>query len=784
MANHRPKSLSELNNVYDKAMRAERAIKEGSDMLSIPEPETAPESENIFQQLENKAAEAHKNQVFDPDITNIANDFLKRYAQPEKPKKAPVQEIKRPAPSIQVYHTPVKEPEKKADDVPLNTGSNFASSFSAPQAPVHKPAHEVPSVREVMPEAPEQQAPVQTAVPAPAVQKVTPKVKAPENEKAPETKKAPVKAQPETKFDHTPRPAPSRVRITSTERSELMEEYMRVMSDDDDEPSAKKSVFSFFKKKRKYDEDDFEAEDNLYDSYDETQEYSNEEEPVTEYKDEYSNSPEEDETAEVQPEQEPMNLYDYMAADLDFDAEDEYEEDEDSALDVSFISVSAPKEEITYDPQEVYHDTESVSDAADEAMEAQEVSEELVEESEAIEDTAEEIAVYPSEEPQAEDTAEYEEAQEDVVYPDAPTAGMVFEDVFSVSDESKRSLTGGNWTEVFGEELPESVSDEAEEIIPEAEAEEIQETAEEVVVYPTEEIVEDEAETTEEIAEEEYAPETEEAQQAEAVIYPAEESEASEQDYYEEPQGTAEEDYSEEIEEASEDAEEEFDDYDAPKKRTGLKILMSIAVVICFIAAVATGLLSALIGVDTGKAFSGNLRAFSVPETIEAIGLNEGDLVITENIYAQSDNLYVFVNQATHTYDFGKVTASTTNLSGDYLYITETADGSQLINRDLSMGVIVDTYSGIGSMLSAICDYSIVIIISLVIFIAALIACLIIITRKRRLYEEASAIYDHRDPDNGHDDDDDNESDDENNNGEYYSDYDTDGIEQGLFSGI
>ena len=125
MANHRPKSLSELNNVYDKAMRAERAIKEGSNMLSTSETETAPENENIFIQLEAKAAEAQKREVFDPDITNIANDFLKRYTQPEKPKTAP-KEIKRPAPSIQsVYHSPAKDIPSEKHDVPLSMETGF-----------------------------------------------------------------------------------------------------------------------------------------------------------------------------------------------------------------------------------------------------------------------------------------------------------------------------------------------------------------------------------------------------------------------------------------------------------------------------------------------------------------------------------------------------------------------------------------------------------------------------------------------------------------------------------
>ena len=781
MANHRPKSLSELNNVYDKAMRAERAIKEGSDMLSIPEPETAPESENIFQQLEHKAAQAHKNQVFDPDITNIANDFLKRYAQPEKPKETP-REIKRPAPSIQVYHTPVKESEKKPEDISLNTGNDFASSLAAASVPVHKPSHTAPSTDSVKPQAapPIQQEPAEIRTPAPQVQKVT-ATPAPEVKQTPEVKQA-VKAQGETKFDHTPRPAPSRVRITSTERSELMEEYMRVMSDDDDEPSAKKSVFSFFKKKKKYDEDDANTAESLYDSYsDDADEDSAEEIPVVpfdasdvKYEDEYSDSPEE-EKEDVQLSQEPMNLYDYIEADLDFDdADDMYEEDdEDSTLDVSFMSGTVIKEEIS-DKAAIEYFVQEESEEAIEETEAVEITEEAEEiisepeEAETVEaeNTAEETVetvLYPTEE-----AAETEEAEE-VVYPDAPPAGMVFEDVFSVTDESKRSLTGGNWTEVFGEELPVPVSDEAEEIISEpeeaeaetAEAEDTSEETVEAVVYPTEE-----------------ASETEEA---EAVVYAAEAEEIISS-----PEETAEahEEIQESAVETAEEYEGDFDDYDAPKKRTGLKIVMAIAIVICFITAVATALLSAVIGVDTGKEFSDNLRAFSVPETVESIGLNKGDLVIAENVYAHSDSLYVFVNQATHDYDFGKVIETTTNLSGDYLYISQTKDGTQLINRDTAMGVIVATYGGIGSVLSAICEYSILIIIALAILIIALIVCLVIITRKRRLYEEASAIYDHMESYDDDDPSDDNEPGDENNDDEYYSDYDTDGIEQGLFANI
>ena len=772
-------------------MRAERAIKEGSSLLSIPDPETAPESENIFEQLETKAAQAHKNQVFDPDITNIANDFLKRYAQPEKPKAAP-QEIKRPAPSIQVYHTPAKE-EKKPEDVSLSTGSDFASTVAAPVAPVYKPAHDVPPTREAVPEAPVpvQEPEAQYRAPAPQVQKVvaTPKVKEPKPEAAP----TPAKAEP--RYDHTPRPA-ARVRITSTERSELMEEYMRVMSDDDDEPSYKKSVFSFFKKKKKHDYDEIEEDnsDDLYDGYDEDNyEDTAEEVPVVpfdssdvKYEDEYSNNPEDD--SEAQLGAEPMNLYDYIEADFDYaESDQEYEEDEDAVLDVSFMSPTKIQEDLTgiqAEAEETVVEAEAESEAEIEVQaetEAEEIAEEPVAEAEEIIpeeiQEAEEEVLYPAEETdEAEDVITPEEEAELM---QAPTAGMVFEDIFSVTDEAKRSHTGGNWTEVFGDETTaepaKDFTSEIQVVIPEEAEEDTQPEAE----------FEEEAEIQ---AETEIEAETDTEEAEEVVVYPTEETEAEADEaseeavVYAEAEGTTLEDEPQEAEE-TEAAEEYFDDYDAPKKRTGLRIVMAVLAGLFLIIAGATAVLSAVVGVDSGKIFSDNLRAFSVPETIESVGVNKGDLLITKNVFAQADNVYVYVNQADGSYAFGKVTKSSSNAQGDYLYVSETKDGTQLINRDTSMGVVVATYGGIGSVLSALCNYSIYIIIALVVFAIALIVCFVIITRKRRLYEEASAIYD-RDDDNY--DDSDEDEDDENNNDDddYYGDYDTDGIEQGLFNGI
>ena len=234
MANHRPKSLSELNNVYDKAMRAERAIKEGSSLLSVPETNETPQNENIFQQLENKAAQAEKSQVFDPDITNIANDFLKRYAQPEKPKPAP-KEIKRPAPSIQsVYHSAVKPKKEEKQDISLNMGETPALNMDVPAVPLHKPAATIPAVQpEVAPKAVEAEPlPQINAEPKPeepivtAPQTVVTERPAVSSDIPADTR---ISAKPQIKTSASSpahvRAPQRRVRITSTERNELMEEY-------------------------------------------------------------------------------------------------------------------------------------------------------------------------------------------------------------------------------------------------------------------------------------------------------------------------------------------------------------------------------------------------------------------------------------------------------------------------------------------------------------------------------------------------------------------------------
>jgi hypothetical protein len=743
LANHRPKSLSELNNVYDKAMRAERAIKESSSLLSITEEPETPQSENIFQQLENEAAQAEKNQVFDPDITNIANDFLKRYAQAEKPKSAP-KEIKRPAPSIQsVYHNTVKANSEEKQDISLNMSESAAFNFDTPAVPLHKPAPTIPEAKPspVADEIPAEpiQAPV---VVAPATVTSEPQIQATETNPVTDNiadTSVYEKPQTVTAKPSATRPtynAPSRVRITSTERNELMEEYLRVMSDDDDDDSYRKPKFSFFKKKRKYEEEpDTEQSANLYEDLPDEEEETDEEISVVpfdnsdvKYTDEYSDSPIEPDSPVSQ---EQMNIYDYIEADFDYDESDN---EDDGVLDVSLAPEINSQEEVVADPTEISEETSE--DTEENSLE------EITQETEELPETQEEDLPTQEEDlPTQENslTEELSEEAEEVVYPeaendevaceDAPPSDMVFEDIFSVTDESKRSHTGGNWEEVFGENF----------------------------VMPTEE------QST--VSQEEYP-------------------EYSDDDSYEE--------YAQPIEEF--EAEPEFKEqkeavYKEKSHSFVLKLIAIIIAVICILAAASTLLISTLLDVNSGNLVSERYRVFSAEQDFNIAGITENTLIITENIYAHVDDIYVYLNDTTASYEFGKVTANVPTLTGDYVYLTDTDSGSKIINRDNSMGVVIATYSGIGGILATICNNYMLIAAVLLIIAIAMIICLVLISKRKASQEDHVEEYENTDDSNdedtdSHDSDTDTDEIDDYDDGEYYSDYDTDGIEQGLFNGI
>ncbi len=760
MANHRPKSLNELNQVYDKAMKAERAIKEGSKKLSEPQSPAERPSDNIFEQLQRQAAsKPAKAELYDSEIANIANDFIKRYTQSEKKAESATapKEIKRPAPSIQsLYHSPVKDTEPKHTDVPLSTELPFMST--APVAGLTRPK---------APEALNKP----DAVKAPDFQHESPAV--PEIETVPEPSAAEAPA-PRTAIEqsqHEAYTAPHRVaptvRITSTERSNLMDEYLRVMSDEDDDmPFGRKhKKLSFFGRRKKHrDEEDELYSDSFTENISTADEEIAEEIPVASFDSssaETSYNIDDEYPAEEESEELPMNLYDYIEADFDYeedgDTDDENSSDVPLAEDLLYDEPSTEEveteefeaeEDSLYQEEIASRESEAESDTASQDGENEEIAytseEETVvypvetEEAE-LSDETEEETVYPTEEAREEEEiifpTETEEeadlpAEEEVVYPTetkedtdnseteeelSPTAGMVFDDIFSVTDENKRSYTGGNWADAFGSETVFKASEEKD------------------------------AKTEEDSFEEEYS--SQEEQTDEETSLPEK------------------------------------------RKKSGAvsKIFLSLSLIILIACCALTASLGSVIGVNTGKVFGEKYRAFTAEQDFVYCGVSAGDLVISEDVYAEEDDNFVYVNHEAQRFVLGKHVGSTYSITGDVLFIAENEGGRTLVAREDTLGVITATYEGIGGIIGIISENYIAITAVLLVLCLAVLLALIIPRSKSgsskkasELKEEASAEYEE---DAGTTEDSEDAEDNEDDI-DYDLDYDTDGIEEGLFSGI
>lgn len=773
MANYRPKSLNELNQVYGKAMKAEKAIKEGSLSLTKKEDEKKENpSDNIFEQMQQQASASRKNEIYDADIANIANDFIKRFTESDKPKvESTPKEIRRPAPSIKsLYHTPV---QPKVDEP--NAPSQAQQAYYAPKAATP----ERPKAPEnITPVATQQVQAVEPEKAAPTVAESTPKAEG----RAVPTKKAVQQSSAVTPPIVSHREVSPVVHITSTERSNLMEEYQRVMSDDyDDEDdtyiekkSKKRGLFSRKKKYRSEGEAPFDSLD--YGEGEEKADDTPDEVPVTKF--DSSNVKLAPEPSQYPAEEESMNLYDYI--DADFDDEDDttdtaeeettneydYEEDEHLPMSQDDIDLAQRKAEeatpvssnsqdvafsqdepLQYPAEEMQEEAEieveaTIEEAAEieaetEIVPTEEVVEEVIEEiveateletipeeviipEEVEEETAEEI-LTPEEVVEAEEEIPEEEAVETVqpteeVEDELPTAGMTFDDIFSVTDENKRSYNGGNLAEVLANNERDS------------------------------------------------------------------EEEAQDEIFYD--------DYDDE-------ADDEDEDTSYPEKKKGGKLTKALLCILIFVSLVCTAGVVAIgsyIAPDTGKVFMDKYMAFTAKQDYSFIGVSAGDLVITDDsTYALEGDAFVYVNHDSQSFVMAKQSGSTSDGDGNELFIAENEAGRVLVLSEDTLGVITDTYSGIGGIISPISDnYIIISAVLLLIILTAILLLVIPGLKKGGKKAKASKLaptsqYPSEDeeedsPAPGEESDEEDEGEDEDSDMEDFDDFDPNGVEAGIFS--
>ncbi len=134
--------------------------------------------------------------------------------------------------------------------------------------------------------------------------------------------------------------------------------------------------------------------------------------------------------------------------------------------------------------------------------------------------------------------------------------------------------------------------------------------------------------------------------------------------------------------------------------------------------------LKTFLAVNTGTAFNDNFYAFTAYKTYENANILEGDLVITENIFAEDGDIFAYINYDEKTFDFAKRTRSFVN--GDDVLIVGVKEGERvLVSRDDCRGVVYTTYPGAGKYIAMVTDNYIVIMSALA--VVALIIVLILI---------------------------------------------------------
>ncbi|MDD6146946.1 MAG: hypothetical protein PUB43_07905 [Oscillospiraceae bacterium] len=716
MANYRPKSLNELNSVYGKAMEAERAIHAGSDRLQDRQKTQAEtdSTQTVFEEMEKQARQAREREPQDDAITNIANDFIKRFAVKQEPADRS-REVRRPAPSIQsVYHTPVSQAEPAA------------------KTTAAKPASPKPEIRGAKAPSPVPEVPRPSAK-EPPVSAVKTKAVAPEFMPAPQPEiPVPVSAASEKMPDETQvssfvpgaerRPASPRVHITSTERSELMKEYMSIMADDDDEaydaPRHKKSRFKFGKKKRAAETATI-REDNT-----EPQETdATVSEPIPEHKTRRKNKKH-------------NNIYDDIEADFgyneeivddEFSASEDVSEESDARLtdypetrevafedtdddinlfsDIPEIHLPQGEEQLTETPAEPVYEEEIIEAEAEPAYEEEFIEaeiepvyeEEIIEaeaepayEEEIIEAEAEPVyeeeiieaeaePAYEEEIIEAETEPVYEEeiieaetepaCEEESIAPQPESADetipediheefvepvMVFDDVFSVSDESKRSYTGGNWEEVFGND-PDFLAARQEAY------EENGDGFEEMAYYPEEEVY-----YTENVDEDLYVPEV--------------------------------------------------------KKHTLARVFLALIMTLSFLCAGFVCFVRGVAAPNSGSVFADSYRVFTAAEAYEDCSVAKGDLVVTEDMLIGSGDTFAYRDTQDGGFRFALCMDSEVSDGEEYL-VASSQYGSVRVNSADTYGKVMAAYGGVGAAVSFLSNnFSVIVVFFLLIALCCILA--------------------------------------------------------------
>jgi len=173
LANYRPKSLNELNNLYDKSMAAQNAIKKSGSAIAADSDENEKAAEHIQQEI--TANEKTPSQIASDELSEALSGFIKTFGEADSAKDKHV--ARQPLPITKAVKTAAAPSAKKSTN---EDGTN------AEEAQPHQP----------------------------------------------EKKEKPIL-------------------MRNAERSELLDDYMKIMNDEDDDVAYLKNIIKKKKKSKK-----------------------------------------------------------------------------------------------------------------------------------------------------------------------------------------------------------------------------------------------------------------------------------------------------------------------------------------------------------------------------------------------------------------------------------------------------------------------------------------------------------------------------------------------------
>lgn len=171
------------------------------------------------------------------------------------------------------------------------------------------------------------------------------------------------------------------------------------------------------------------------------------------------------------------------------------------------------------------------------------------------------------------------------------------------------------------------------------------------------------------------------------------------------------------------------------KSHTAAKVLLSLLLAVLVVLAGAVGAVKLILAPDTGTLVADKYYLFTSDADHSFVDVSKGDLVITEKVLPQINDSFVYADKNTQSFVFAKLYSSILDLDGDVLYIAESDDSRATVMRDDAKGIFYKIVPGVGTALSIVGEYYIIIISAL------LILCLVIIlilsfAFKKKSYDE------------------------------------------------